>query len=123
MLKKLANFIHNMVLRGAKEARIMRSTRDNLKLFDDLARMATGALGSLGQVRQQVKALVKERVEQAMEEMDVVPRREFDRVEALAQRARMRQEELEKRLATLEKMMKTGKKPATGKTSAKRKKK
>ena len=101
----------------------MRSTRDNLKLFDDLARMATGALGSLGQVRQQVKALVKERVEQAMEEMDVVPRREFDRVEALAQRARMRQEELEKRLAALEKIMKTGKKSATGKTSAKRKKK
>ncbi len=100
----------------------MRSARDNLKFLDEIARMATGALGSFGEVRQQIKAIVKDRVEQVMEDMDVVPRRDFDRVEALAQRARIRQEELEKRLATLEKMMKAGK-TAKEKAPAKRKKK
>lgn len=101
----------------------MRSARDNLKLFDDLAKMATGALGSFGDVREQVRKLVKERVDQALSKMDLVTREEFERVEALAERARERQEDLEDRLKALEKSLKTKAAPKQAPTAAKGKKK
>ena len=88
----------------------MRSARANLKFLDDLAKVATGALGSFSEVRHQVKKMVKEGIDQVMGEMDMVTRAEFDRVEAMAQKARERQVELEKRLAALEKKSKGTKK-------------
>ncbi|MDI1226689.1 MAG: accessory factor UbiK family protein [bacterium] len=101
----------------------MRSARDNLKLFDDLAKMATGALGSFGDVREQVRKLVKERVDQALSKMELVTREEFERVEALAERARERQEDLEDRLKALEKSLKTKAAPKQEPKAAKGKKK
>ncbi len=101
----------------------MRSARDNLKLFDDLAKMATGALGSFGDVREQVRKLVKERVDQALSKMELVTREEFERVEALAERARERQEDLEDRLKALEKSLKAKAAPSTAPKAAKGKKK
>lgn len=98
----------------------MRSTRerlnkhinlDNLKLIDDIAKMATGALGSFSEVRHQVKSMVRQRVDQIITEMDMVTREEFDRVETLATRARVRQEELEQRIAVLEAKLGTAAKP------------
>jgi BMFP domain-containing protein YqiC len=85
---------------------IMRSARDNLKFLDDLAKVATGAIGSLSEVRTQLRALVKERVDETMSRLDMVSRSEFERVEALAEKARARQEDLEKRLSALEKQLK-----------------
>ncbi|MDY0010050.1 MAG: accessory factor UbiK family protein, partial [Bdellovibrionales bacterium] len=76
-------------------------------------RMATGALGSFSEVRHQIKAMVKQRVDQILSETDLVTRAEFDRVEALATRARTRVEELEARLDALE----GKKKPAAAKTA------
>lgn len=84
----------------------MRTARDNLNLLNDLFKMAKGATGSFGEIRQQLKGLVKERVDQLMTDMDMVSRREFERVEAVAIKARERQEQLEKRLAELEKKLK-----------------
>jgi BMFP domain-containing protein YqiC len=84
----------------------MRSARDNLKFLDDLAKVATGAIGSFSEIRHQVRNLVKERVDQLMGQMDMVSRAEFERVEAVAEKARLRQEELEKRLAALERQLK-----------------
>lgn len=84
---------------------IMRSARDNLKFFDDLAKVAGGAFQSLGDMRAHVKSMVAG----FMAEMDLVTREEFERVEAVAQKARERQIELEKRLAALEKSLKVKK--------------
>ena len=84
----------------------MRSAAKNLRFLDDLAKVAGGAAQSFGDVRGHVKSLVKT----FLSEMDLVTREEFDRVEAVAQKARERQIELEKRLNALEK-----KKPAKGK--------
>lgn len=81
---------------------IMRTTKDNFRLFEDLARMAIGAAGSMTDVREQIKKLVKERLETVMSDMDMVSRSEFDRVKAMAEKARLRQEELEERLDALE---------------------
>lgn len=88
----------------------MRSARENLKFMEDMARMATGAMGSFSEIRSQIKGLVKERLDDAMTRMDLVSRAEFERVEAVAVKARERQEQLEKRLAALEKQLKTTKK-------------
>lgn len=84
----------------------MRSAKANLKFLDDLAKVATGAMGSFGDIRKQIKKMVKEGVDQIMGEMDMVTRAEFERVEAMAQKARERQMELEKRLTVLEKKQK-----------------
>ncbi len=83
----------------------MRSTRDNLKFMDDLAKVAGGAVQSLGTMREHVKAIVSS----FLSEIDLVTREEFERVEALAQKARERQIELEKRLISLEKKITGGK--------------
>jgi BMFP domain-containing protein YqiC len=80
----------------------MRSARDNLKFMDDLAKVAGGAVQSLGSLREHTKTIVSG----FLSEMDLVTRTEFERVEALAQKARERQVELEKRFAALEKQLK-----------------
>lgn len=92
----------------------MRSARSNLRFLDDLSRMATGAFGSFSEVRHQIKKMVKDGVDQIMEEMDMVTRAEFERVEAMAQKARERQADLEKRVAMLEKQLPPGKKKNKG---------
>jgi BMFP domain-containing protein YqiC len=97
----------------------MRSRRDNLAFLDDLAKVAAGALGSLGEARHHVRAAVRERVDQLVAQMDLVSREDFERVEALAERARNRQEELEERLKRLEKRTAN----ARHKTEGKRKRK
>ena len=84
----------------------MRSARDNLKFMDDLAKVAGGAVQSLGSMRAHIKTIVSS----FLSEMDLVTREEFERVEALAQKARERQVELEKRLTVLEKKLKGKKK-------------
>lgn len=101
----------------------MRSARDNLKFLDDLAKVATGAIGSFSEIRHQVRGLVKERVDQLMGQMDMVSREEFERVEAVAEKARLRQEELEKRLAALERQLKKSALERQLKPTSKRKKK
>lgn len=93
----------------------MRTMRDNLKLLDGLARTA-GTFTGLGE---QVKQLVRERLDEIVQKMDLVPRAEFERVEAIALRARERQEQLEKRLSALERGGKA--KPAPKKAPAKKK--
>lgn len=102
-------------MRSAREKLKQGLDLDGLKFLDDVARMATGALGSFSEIRHQIKGMVKQRVDQILAETDLVTRSEFERVEALAARARARVEELEARLDALE----GKKKPA--KTAAKAK--
>jgi BMFP domain-containing protein YqiC len=110
-------------MRSAHERLNKHINLDNLKLIDDLAKMATGALGSFSEVRHQVKTMVRQRVDQIIAEMDMVTREEFERVEALAARARDRQEELEQRIAELEaKLGTTAPKKTTKAKAAKTKK-
>lgn len=72
------------------------------RLFDDIARVASGAAGALSGVREEVEALVKHRLERMMAEMDLVPRDEFEAVKEVASKARAEQEKLETRVAALE---------------------
>lgn len=72
------------------------------RFFDDLTRMATGALGTLTGMRQEVEVRLRDQVERILGRMNLVRREEFDAVEAMAAKARAQQEALEARLALLE---------------------
>lgn len=73
------------------------------RIFDDLARVAGGALGALSGLREEVELLVRQRLERLLSDMDLVTREEFDAVKAMAAEARAENERLLKRIAELEK--------------------
>jgi BMFP domain-containing protein YqiC len=72
------------------------------RFFDDLARVATGALGTLSGVKTEVETRLREQLEKVLAGMDLVSRDEFDAVKAMAAKARSEQEDLANRLAELE---------------------
>jgi BMFP domain-containing protein YqiC len=72
------------------------------RLFDDLAKMANGALNTISGLRDEIELRVRERVERWLAEMDMVPREEFEAIKAMAQAARSEQEDLAARVAGLE---------------------
>ena len=72
------------------------------RLFDDLARVASGAFNTLSGLREEIETRVRERVERMAADLDLVSREEFDAVRAMAAKARAGQELLEARLAGLE---------------------
>ncbi|MCB1969288.1 MAG: accessory factor UbiK family protein [Geminicoccaceae bacterium] len=72
------------------------------RLFDDLARVASGAVHTLGGLREEIELRVKERIERLANDMDLVTREEFDAVGAMAAKARAEQDLLWARIAELE---------------------
>ncbi|MDF2367799.1 MAG: accessory factor UbiK family protein [Sneathiella sp.] len=94
----------------------------NSRLFDDLARLATGALGTAQGVKTEWENLFHQRLERFINEMDLVPREEFDAVKAMAVLAREENETLKERLAALEeKIAAQSKAPRARKTAPKSK--
>lgn len=94
----------------------MRSSKNKPQFINDLAKTALNALGPLSDARQHIKKLVKEGIDNLADELDLVSRVEFDRVEAMLVKSRQRQEDLERRLSVLER----GKKSAPQKSTAKK---
>ena len=72
------------------------------RLFDDVARVASGAAGAFGGIRSRMEGELRDHVERLLARMKLVTREEFEVVEALAQTARAEQEILAARLAALE---------------------
>lgn len=75
------------------------------RLFDDIARMANGALNTLSGLRDEIETRVKERVERLLADMDLITREEFDAARDMAQKARTEQEDLARRVAALERRL------------------
>jgi BMFP domain-containing protein YqiC len=88
------------------------------RIFDDVAKLAGGAVGSLEGVRREIEGLVRQQVERILSRFDLVTRDEFDAVKEMAARARAEQEELAKRLETLEALQA---KPTVAKSTSTRK--
>ena len=91
------------------------------RFFDDLARVAAGAMGTLSGVRSEIETRIREQLERVLAGMDLVSREEFEAVKAMAAKARSEQEELQNRLARLESQLaarETGSSPATDETTA-----
>jgi len=72
------------------------------RLLDDLARLASGALGSLSGLKAELDALVRQRLERLVADLDLVSRDEFEAVKAVAANARAAQEALERKVKSLE---------------------
>ncbi len=72
------------------------------RILDDLARVATSAIGTLQTVRDDVRTLVRQQVERLLDDMDLVSRDEFEVVKAMAAAARSENEALAKRVAKIE---------------------
>ena len=72
------------------------------RLFDDFAKMASGALHTLGGLREEIETRVRERIERMAADMDLVTREEFDAVKAMAAKARSEQEDLAAKMVRLE---------------------
>ena len=75
------------------------------RILDDIARLTNGAAGVASGLRDEIEAVVQQRLERVLANMDLVRREEFEAVEAVALRAREEQEALEKRVAELEKKL------------------
>jgi BMFP domain-containing protein YqiC len=94
------------------------------RFFDDLARVAAGAIGTLSGVRSEVVTRIREQLERVLAGMDLVSRDEFEAVKAMAAKARSEQEDLQRRLARLESRLaalatsKTGSSPSADETTA-----
>jgi len=85
------------------------------RLLDDLARVASGALGVAAGMRGEVEARLREQFERMITQMDLVTREEFDAVQAMAVKARSEQELLVERVAKLEAAL-AAKQPAARKS-------
>jgi BMFP domain-containing protein YqiC len=75
---------------------------DRPKIFDDLAGVAGGALSAIAGLREELSAMVRARVDEAVRRLELVKREEFEAMAELAKRAREQSEALEIRVAALE---------------------
>jgi BMFP domain-containing protein YqiC len=72
------------------------------RIFDDLAGVAGGALSAFAGIREELEAMVRARIDEALRRLALVRREELDAVTELAANARAGQEAAEARLAALE---------------------
>ncbi|NVK20036.1 MAG: accessory factor UbiK family protein [Methylocystaceae bacterium] len=80
------------------------------RLFDDMAKVASGAVSTLTGVREEIDGMIRQQIERVIADMDVVPRDEFEAVKAMAAKARAEQDTLNARIEALEEALKKSKK-------------
>lgn len=78
------------------------------RLFEDLARLAGGAMGAAAGLRAEFEGLMRQQLDRWLAGMDLVRREEFDAVQAMAAKARAEQEALAARVAALEAALAAG---------------
>ena len=79
------------------------------RFFDDMARVAAGAMGALSGVRGEIETRFRDQLERILAGMDLVSREEFEAVKAMAAKAREENEELKKQIADLQaRLLNTG---------------
>ena len=72
------------------------------RILDDMAKAASGALGSLAGLRHEIEMRVQQQLERLLGRMNLVGRDEFEAMKSVAQAAREQQIKLERRLAEIE---------------------
>ncbi len=82
------------------------------KILDDLARVASGAMGAVAGMRDEAEAQMRQQFERILSRLDVVSREEFEAVHEMAATARSEQEAMAARLAELERRL--GAAPGSG---------
>jgi BMFP domain-containing protein YqiC len=74
------------------------------RMFDDAARVAGGAFGTLAGIKREIDALARAQFERLIGGLDLVTRDEFEAVREMAAKARAEQDALEARVAAFEKL-------------------
>ncbi len=99
------------------------------KFFDDIARVAGGAVNIISGLQQQARDEMRVRLEDMAARMDLVPRSDFEQVEAMVKKLRVEVEDLQRRLdaasglAKREKSSIKEKPPSVGKSTTHKNKK
>ena len=75
------------------------------KLFDDFAKLASGAAGTVLDMKREIEAIVMDKMERLLGRMHLVRREEFEVVRLMAEQARAKQEEMASKIAHLEKLL------------------
>ena len=95
--------------RGESAERGWQAMSERPRFFDDLAGVAGGAISALAGLREEIEALARARIDEAIRRLDLVKREELDAMAELAANARAGQEaaeaqlhDVEQRLAALE---------------------
>lgn len=71
------------------------------KLLNDLAKTATGALGGIQSVKNEIDGLIQSGIQKNIKDMNLVKREEFNVVKEMATKARLENEELKKQIDKL----------------------
>jgi BMFP domain-containing protein YqiC len=94
---------------------------DRPKFFDDLAGVAGGAISALAGLREEAEAMLRARMDDLIQRLDLVRREELEAIQELAANARAGQEAaeakaegIEARLAALETRVATLEAPKAG---------
>lgn len=82
------------------------NTPNSSRFFDELAKLMTSATDAAQGVRKEVDGLVQTQVERVLNNLNVVKREEFDVVRDMAEKARLENDRLSTRIATLEALLK-----------------
>jgi BMFP domain-containing protein YqiC len=72
------------------------------RFFDDIARVASGAVGAISGVCGEIESRLRDQLERVLVGMDLVSREEFEAVKAMAAKAREEQELLRAQIEVLE---------------------
>jgi BMFP domain-containing protein YqiC len=96
--------VHRQTIFSAEQQTITegKGMQTSNRLFDDLAKVASGAATALTGVREELDGMIRARMERYLTDLAVVTRDEFEAVKETAANARAAQEQLEKRVAELE---------------------
>ena len=78
------------------------------KIFDDFAKLASGAAGTLADMKHEIEAMVMDKIEKILHRMNLVKREEFEVVRGMVEQARLEQEHLSAKIARLEKRLEKG---------------
>lgn len=82
------------------------------RVFDDIARLFTGAAGAADGVRREIETIFHSQAERLVAGLDLVSREEFDAIREMAQLAREENEALKARIVALEAAISAGHKTA-----------
>jgi BMFP domain-containing protein YqiC len=78
-----------------------QTVQTNNKIMDDIAKLATGAAGTLHGVKNEMEGQFRAWLDKQLAGLDLVSREEFEAVRQMAEKARLENEELRKAIEAI----------------------
>jgi BMFP domain-containing protein YqiC len=97
-----SGFVSRLPAKAAATKQEFPSMSDRPRFFNDLAGVASGAISALSGLREEIEAMMKARLDEVMQKLDLVRREEMEAVQELAANARTGQEAAEAKVNDLQ---------------------